>query len=191
VQSVGDAREAEGDVLVHTVTLSGPTSNPTTYSFALTGGTATEGADFTSVPQFSDGVTYDPVTGTITVPAGVTSFTVSVLSVDDIVAEADESYTVSVGGQVGTGTIVDNEGAPTINISGPAIVDEAAGTATYTVTLSHASAGPVTVDYASADGSATAGSDYDATSGTLSFAPGTTSLTHHGADHQRQPVRRR
>jgi hypothetical protein len=120
---------------------------------------------------------------TVDVPAGVTSFTVRVPTVDDSISEGDETITLSAGTPqnaapvVGTGTIVDNEGAPTINISGPAIVDEAAGTATYTVTLSHASAGPVTVDYASADGSATAGSDYDATSGTLSFAPGTTSLT--------------
>ena len=117
------------------------------------------------------------------VPAGVTSFTVRVPTVDDVISEGDETITLSAGTPqnaapvVGTGTIVDNDGAPTLHISGPAIVDEAAGTVTYTVTLSHPSAGTVTVDYASADGSATAGSDYTATSGTLSFAPGQTSLT--------------
>jgi len=49
--------------------------------------------------------------------------------------------------------------------------------AIFTVTLSRASADPVTVNYATADGSATAGSDYQAASGTLTFAPGETSKT--------------
>jgi predicted outer membrane repeat protein len=47
----------------------------------------------------------------------------------------------------------------------------------FTVTLSAASASSVTVDYATANGTATAGSDYVATSGTLTFAPGVTSQT--------------
>ena len=50
-------------------------------------------------------------------------------------------------------------------------------TASFSVTLSAASAQMVAVDYATANGSATAGSDYVATSGTLTFAPGVTSLT--------------
>jgi hypothetical protein len=50
--------------------------------------------------------------------------------------------------------------------------DSGAKNAVFTVSLSAASAGPVTVDYATADGSATAPGDYAATSGTLSFAPG-------------------
>ena len=48
-------------------------------------------------------------------------------------------------------------------------------TATFTVTLSAASAQTVTVQYATANGTATAGSDYVATSGTLTFNPGVTS----------------
>jgi hypothetical protein len=46
--------------------------------------------------------------------------------------------------------------------------------ATFTVTLSVAYGQPVTVAYATANGSATAGSDYQAASGTLTFAPGET-----------------
>jgi hypothetical protein len=45
----------------------------------------------------------------------------------------------------------------------------------FNVTLSAASASPITVSYATADGTAIAGSDYAATSGTLTFAPGVTS----------------
>ncbi len=49
--------------------------------------------------------------------------------------------------------------------------------ATFTITLSAASNQPVTVAYATANGTATAGSDYQAASGTLTFAPGETSKT--------------
>jgi uncharacterized protein len=49
-------------------------------------------------------------------------------------------------------------------------VNEAAGTMTFTVTRTNVAAGAFTVAYATADGTATAGSDYMATSGTLSFA---------------------
>jgi hypothetical protein len=48
---------------------------------------------------------------------------------------------------------------------------------TFTVTLSSASSQTVTVNYATANGTATAGSDYTTTSGTLSFSPGQTSHT--------------
>jgi hypothetical protein len=186
VTSVTSPSVTEGDELEFVVTLSNPSTTPTTVTLTPASGSADLGVD-TATPievSFDGGSSWQTVSGpTVDVPAGVTSFTVRVPTVDDSISEGDETITLSAGTPqnaapvVGTGTIVDNEGAPTINISGPAIVDEAAGTATYTVTLSHASAGPVTVDYASADGSATAGSDYDATSGTLSFAPGTTSLT--------------
>ena len=56
-------------------------------------------------------------------------------------------------------------------------VDETDGTAVLTVTLSLASSGTVTVDYATSDITADAGMDYTATSGTLTFMPGETSKT--------------
>jgi len=49
--------------------------------------------------------------------------------------------------------------------------------ATFTVTLSAPSTLPVTVNYATANGTALAGSDYTAASGTITFAPGQTSQT--------------
>ena len=60
----------------------------------------------------------------------------------------------------------------TFSVTGPETVAEDAGTATYTVTLSAQPAASVTVDYATADGTATAGSDYTAASGTLTFTTG-------------------
>ena len=61
---------------------------------------------------------------------------------------------------------------------GDARAEEAAVAAVaFAVTLSRAAADPVTVDYATRDGSARAGEDYAAASGTLTFAPGESSKT--------------
>ena len=57
-------------------------------------------------------------------------------------------------------------------------VDEAPGAVlAFAVTLNRAASGTVTVDYATSDGTATAGADYTATSGTLTFAAGETAKT--------------
>ncbi len=97
----------EGTDLVQTVTLSGPTANPVTYPFSLTDGTATAGSDYENTPTFSNGVTYDSNTGEITVPAGVTDFTVTYPTTVDTVADNDETTKLTVGGVTGTGTIND------------------------------------------------------------------------------------
>ena len=77
------------------------------------------------------------------------------------------------------------EGGATATVKGPATfsvadasVDEAAGaTLDFVVTLSRSRATAATVNYATSDGTAVAGSDYTATSGKLTFAAGTTSKT--------------
>lgn len=67
---------------------------------------------------------------------------------------------------------------PTIRFSSATFtVNENASSATITVILSAASGQSVTVNYATSNGTATAGSDYTATSGTLTFNPGQTSRT--------------
>ena len=65
---------------------------------------------------------------------------------------------------------------PSLRISHATVIEGNTGTAsaTFTLTLSSASAVDVTVHYQTADLSAAAGSDYQATSGTLTFAPGET-----------------
>ena len=77
------------------------------------------------------------------------------------------------------------EGTVSATIPGPAALsvadaraEEATGaTVDFTVTLSRAASRPVTVNYATSDGTATAGADYTATSGTLTFAAGASSQT--------------
>lgn len=67
---------------------------------------------------------------------------------------------------------------PSISTNSLSIVEGQSGTKnlTYSVNLSAASASTITVQYATSDITASAGSDYIATSGTLTFAPGVTSL---------------
>lgn len=68
---------------------------------------------------------------------------------------------------------------PTLRIGDRTVTEGNTGTAsgTFTVTLSAPSTQPVTVAYTTGNGSATAGSDYQAASGTLTFAPGETTKT--------------
>ncbi|MBH0029263.1 hypothetical protein I6F53_20160, partial [Pseudoalteromonas sp. SWN29] len=115
--TVGDASAIEGDTLVHSVTVNGVTEADVTYDFDLAGNSATEVTDFTNVPVFSDGVTYDASTGTITVPAGVTVFTVSYPALTDAILENDETTTLEIGGVIGTGTInAAGDAIPVVNI---------------------------------------------------------------------------
>ena len=68
---------------------------------------------------------------------------------------------------------------PTLSVADASIAEGNSGTSqlVFTVALSQAAGGPVTVHYATGNGTATAGSDYEARSGTLTFAAGETSKT--------------
>ena len=73
-----------------------------------------------------------------------------------------------------------NGATPTISVSNPAAQNEGSNGTTnlgFTVTLSSAYGQTVLVDYATANGTATAGSDYTSTTGTLTFDPGVTTQT--------------
>lgn len=103
----------------------------------------------------------------------------------DNIFEPDETFFVNLSnpsnatiadGQ-GKATITNDDPQPTIAIGGSNRAEGAAGTSgnsTFQVTLSNPSYQTITVAYATANGTATAGSDYTATSGTVTFNPGDT-----------------
>ncbi|ECI3832704.1 hypothetical protein DKT09_22950, partial [Salmonella enterica subsp. enterica] len=115
VVTVSAATADEGSNLVHTVTLSNPTEVAVSYPFAITDGSATVGSDYDNAPVFSAGVVLN-ADGTITIPAGVTSFTVSYPTTDDATDELNETTTLTIGTGSGTGTISDTDLPPVISI---------------------------------------------------------------------------
>ena len=68
-------------------------------------------------------------------------------------------------------------GPPGLSVADARVREAADATVDFAVTLSRAAGATVTVDYATSDGTATAGSDYTAATGTLTFAPGETAKT--------------
>lgn len=104
VTNVTSASGNEGTSLVHTVTLSAATTTSTNYTYSLSGGTATAGVDYTVPPTFSNGVT---LSGSLTVPTAVSSFTVTVAAISDGSSESSETYNLTIGGITGVGTISD------------------------------------------------------------------------------------
>ncbi|MBB6236584.1 putative repeat protein (TIGR01451 family), partial [Pedobacter sp. AK013] len=172
INDISVAEDITGGLATFTVTLTGAVQNSFTVNFATANGTAVQPGDYTAT------------SGTITFPAGSVSgatqtFTVPII--DDNIAETTETFTATLSGitglvtistATGTATITDNDVA-TVSISArPASYDEAAGNATFTVTLSTAVQNAFTVDYTTVDGTAKAGSDYTAKNGTLTFPAG-------------------
>ena len=120
-------------------------------------------------------------------PAGATR-TIVIPTNQDLLSEEEESFTVALGAvsgdlasQVsvhptgGSAVVTIAESDPiTVSVSGPSSVEENDGTASYFVSLSPSDVVPtrdLTVNYATADGTAKAGIDYASASGTLTFTP--------------------
>ena len=129
------------------------------------------------------GEDYDAKTGTLVFEPGETEKHVVVGITDDVFDEADrETFSVILSGAVGatvgvgkaTVTIEDNDEPPELSITGGGDAEEDAGSVTLTVTLSAESRRQVSVGYGTSDGTAVAGEDYDAKTGTLVFEPGQT-----------------
>ncbi|MBB5858392.1 uncharacterized protein YhjY with autotransporter beta-barrel domain [Xanthomonas arboricola] len=157
-----------------TVSLSQPAgTGGVSFDIATADGTATAGVDYVA----------SSLTGQ-TIPAGSSSATFTVLVNGDTLSEPNETFFVnvsnvtgaSVGDGQGQGTIVNDDALPALSIDDVSVNEGNSGTttATFTVSLSAASGQTVSVNYITADGTATAGSDYAARSGTLTFAPGVT-----------------
>ncbi|MGI8979592.1 MAG: Calx-beta domain-containing protein, partial [Pirellulaceae bacterium] len=155
--------------LVFTVSLSAVSGQPVTVHFATANGTATAGSD------------YQTASGTLTIPAGQASGTITVLVTGDRLAEPNETFVVNltapanaiIADSQGEGTILDNE--PRISINDVSLLEGRSGrqSLVFTVTLSAAYDQAVTMSYRTVDGTATtSNSDYIASTGTLTFAPG-------------------
>jgi len=171
--SVTDVSQPEGDsgttVFNVTVTLSAaPTSGSVLVDYATADAGATAGSD------------YDAATGTLIFPAGVTSQTISITVHGDQELEFDENFVVNFSsGNQALATIQNDDGV-LINIGDSSVWEDDYGSSfmEFTVWLSVPSTTEtITVDFATFDGTATAGWDYVPTNGTLTFAPGETSQT--------------
>lgn len=179
--SVGSLAVPEGDggtgAAVFTVSLSEPSSSDVTVSFGTADGTATSGED------------YSAKAGTLIFAPGTTSLPVKVPVLADKVDEGDETFSLvlsdangaTIGLGNGIGAIVDDDPATgrRLAVGDVAVAegDSGARAAIFTINLSKPSTSTVKVSYATADGTANSGQDYSAKAGTLSFAPGATSLT--------------
>jgi glucose/arabinose dehydrogenase len=157
---------------VFTVRLSAASGAPVSVSWATANGSAKAGTDYTSA------------TGSVNFPAGVTSRTLTVAVQGDTSTEGNEVFYVDLSAPSGAtladaravGTIRNDDGAGTLNFSAASYqTTENGGSATVIVSRSGGLGGGMSVQYSTSNGTASAGSDYTATSGTLIFDAGVTS----------------
>jgi len=165
--------ETGGSVVV-TVTRTGGSYGTASVSYATANSSALAGSDYVAA------------SGTLTWASGDTANkTIRISVLDDIAAESTEVFQVrlsnAIGATLGATTtaavsITDND---TVNPAGVIVfsattyaVNEGGGSATITVRRTGGSVGAVTINYATTNGTALAGSDYTAGSGTLSWAAG-------------------
>jgi PKD repeat protein len=172
--SVASLTVNEGDgTATLDVLLSAASSTAVTVHYTASDGTARAGSDYTAT------------SGTLTFAPNETSQPILIPISNDAADEENETVTLTLsnpsnatlGSPASTGlTIVDDDAPPEVRFSAATGASaENSGTATLVVTLSAASGKSITVNYATSNGTATAGSDYTATSGTLTFAPNETS----------------
>jgi len=174
--SIGDATVTENNSgtrnAVFPVSLSSARSQTVTVNYGTADGSAVAPGDYTAR------------SGTVTLSPGQTTATITIAVRGDVLDESNEAFFVNLTGPSGAtlgdaqglGTIIDNDPAPSLSVNNITIDEGNSGTrsAVFTVTLSAPSGLTVTVSYSTANGTATAGSDYVAASGSLVFAPGTT-----------------
>lgn len=172
--SIAAAAQPEGNVgtsnLAFSVSLTAPSATAISVNFATAPGTAVA-TDFTAA------------VGSITLNPGQTSQTINVAILGDTILEPDESFSLSlsnpVGATLGTGVAlgtIQNDDSVNLGISSVR-APEANSPFNFVVSLTGASAVPISVQFTMVDGTAQAPTDYTATAGTLNFAPGETSKT--------------
>ena|GEM_PF-952476 len=180
--SIGNAIVTEGNAGTvnanFAVTISEASSDATSVVYTTANGTsngAVSPADYTFA------------TGTVNFAPGELSKQVSISVKGDTIDEFDETFFVNLSSPVklivsdglGLGTITDDDLPPTLSINDTALTEGNSGTsaATFTVSLSALSGKAVGVSYATADGTALAGRDYVAKSGSLNIPAGSPSQT--------------
>ena len=156
-----------------TVERTGGTSGALSVDYATDSDSETDTA--------SANLDYTPVSGTLNFADGESSQQISIDILDDTIFEDSETFTINLSGlNIGaqnsaTVTITDND-APAVGevqfSSSTYTFSEGDGSVTITVQRDGGSSGSGSVDYAMSDATATAGSDYTAASGTLSFVDG-------------------
>jgi hypothetical protein len=168
--------ESGGSITI-TINRVGGSNGTTKVDYATSNGTATAPQDYTAA------------SGQLTFNNGETTKTFVVPIVNDALDEANETVNLTLSNVTGSGelgspstavlTITDDDPTPTLSINDATVTEGNSGTvnAVFTVTLSAQSGQTVTVSYATANGTATAPSDYQAQSNTLTFAPGETTKT--------------
>ena len=190
--SIGDVTVAEGNSgtanAIFTVTLSAASGRTVTVDYATANGTAIAPADYVAAAL-----------STLTFNPGQISRTITVQVNGDVLDEINETFFVNLSNATNAtiadnqalGTITDDDAFPTVAVSDAVVIegDSGTSTATFTVTLNTPSGRGLSVDYATADGTAISPADYAATSGTLDFAAGETTKTGH-RPRQRRPAGR-
>lgn len=160
-----------------TIFLSEPSGEAVSVLVTAVAGTALENADFA------------PLAETITFPAGTISQTVLLQIIGDVVYEGDEAFALHLSDAQGaaltaglaTITIADDDPLPTLMVADSSVVegDEDTTPLVFAFSLTHPSAFPVMVDYATGnDGDTAVGDvDYQSSSGTVSIPAGQTTAS--------------
>ena len=174
--SVSDEATLEGDApgtMSFTVSLTNPSALDITFDYTTGDQTAMAGSDYTATA------------GAATVPAGSTSIAIDVPYEGDLTLEADETFVLQLSNVVnavvlddqGTGTLVNDDVPPRISIADVTGNEGAAGLSgfDFLVTLDKTSPTDISVDWATRDSNATAGSDFVGAGATLVIAAGATS----------------
>jgi len=154
-----------------------------TITVNRTGGTDPASVDYTtSDGSASAGADYTLTSGTFSFLAGETSAMFVVPILDDTLVEGDETFNLALsnpspGSTLGAQstavvTIIDFEPGTVQFSAASTQVREDQGPLVITVTRTGGSDGPLTVNFATSDGTANAGSDYTDTSGSVTFGDG-------------------
>ncbi len=186
-QGTGTIRNDDASLSINDVTLGEGSAGTTAFTFTVTRSGATHttvSVGYSTAGGTADASDYDSASGTLTFAPGETTKTITVTVYGDTTHEADETFSVNLSNATDA-TIADGQGIGTItnddaglSIDDVTLYEGSAGTTsfTFTVTRSGATNTTVGVAYATQDGTADA-SDYDATTGTLSFGAGETTKT--------------